>query len=402
MSAVRAEGLKKTFRDRKGDVHAIAGVDLTVQEGELLVLVGPSGCGKTTLLRCLSGLEHATEGRVTIGAQVVFDAKQGVYVPPNKRDIGMVFQKYALWPHMTVRRNVEYPLRARRKKADLHGDRVAQALDSVQCAMLADRIPGELSGGQQQRVALARAIVSNPAVLFLDEPLSNLDALLRLQLREELRLLHRAIKFTGVYVTHDQSEALSLGDRVAVMRAGRIEQLAEPAEVYDRPATPEVAAFLGIRNSFVTRLVDGQWRTDVGPMAGFEPATTGGEYEVFVRPEDIVLREAGAGVQDEVGRNGWSVGVGTVEETLFGGNVIEYVVTVGGQRVAAIAARGRFGCQRGEQVEVIVPPERALVYEDGAIVSPRPHTSRPRLVPREVAVQPAPDTPLRDTAMPGL
>jgi iron(III) transport system ATP-binding protein len=373
MNAVRAEGLRKVFRDRNGEVAAIAGVDLTVQEGELLVLVGPSGCGKTTLLRCLAGLEQATEGRVSIGSEVVFDAGERVFVPPNKRDIGMVFQKYALWPHMTVRRNVEYPLRARRLKEHLKGGSAMRALESVECHALADRIPGELSGGQQQRVALARAIVSNPAVLFLDEPLSNLDALLRIQLREELRLLHREIRFTGVYVTHDQNEALSLGDRVAVMRAGRIEQLAPPAEVYDRPATPEVATFLGIRNRFAVECVDRTWRTAAGELVGFTSPTAAERFDLFARPEDVVLDDPAGPATDGT----WTVGAATVQETLFGGGHHEYVVGLDEDRVIVSAPRGRYAWRPGDPVVVRVRADSALLYSDGALVD-RPSVARPQ------------------------
>jgi iron(III) transport system ATP-binding protein len=241
---VSVRDLSKSFGRRGKEVQVLRDVQLDVTDGELLVLLGPSGCGKTTLLRSLVGLERPDSGRIDLGGACVVDAERGIFVPPYRRDVGMVFQNYALWPHMKVRKNVAYPLRSRGRSAAIHEGRVEEVLDIVQCGHLADRYPPELSGGQQQRVSLARALAARPALLLLDEPLSNLDALLRVELRAQLRLLHRELRFTGVHVTHDQEEAIALGTRVAVMNAGRVEQIGDPIEVYRAPATEYVADFL--------------------------------------------------------------------------------------------------------------------------------------------------------------
>jgi iron(III) transport system ATP-binding protein len=235
----------------------------------------------------------------------------------------------------------------------------------VRCDSLAARIPAQLSGGQQQRVALARAIASDPAVLLLDEPLSNLDALLRIELRDELRILHRDVGFTGVYVTHDQGEALSLGDRVAVMQKGQICQLSTPDQLFDRPATPAVATFLGIRNRFDVRRDGAQWRTADGELRGFSPPGGGDAYEVFARPDALTLEPADAN-GGEAGV--WHVGEGTVAETLFGGDTIEYVIVADGQRLIATAPRGRYTAQPGDRIAVGIVASRALLYDDGALV----------------------------------
>ncbi len=244
MSRVEITNIDKYY----GAQHVVDGLSLVVEEGEFCVLLGPSGCGKTTTLRCVAGLEVPTRGQIRIGADVVTDATRGHSLHPSRRDIGMVFQSYALWPHMNVFANVAYPLRARRKYlGELHG-KVGAALEIVGLSHLARRYPSELSGGQQQRVALARAIVSDPGVLLFDEPLSNLDAQLRQRLREDLRRLHDRARRTALYVTHDHAEALALADRIAIMRDGRIEQVGMPEEVFARPETRYVADFVGYEN----------------------------------------------------------------------------------------------------------------------------------------------------------
>ena len=249
MSDVRLRGLTKRWQG-KPPVTAVDNLDLDVQSGEFLVLLGPSGCGKTTTLRCIAGLETANTGEIHFGDAAVFDAARGVNVPPNKRRIGMVFQSYALWPHMTVRKNIGYPLRAQRTDRATARKWVEETAALVDCDPLLERYPGQLSGGQQQRVAVARGLVARPELVLFDEPLSNLDARLRDQVRTEIHELHGRLGFTAVYVTHDQSEALALGDRLAIMRTGRIEQLATPEEVYEEPATEYVAGFIGMSNRF--------------------------------------------------------------------------------------------------------------------------------------------------------
>ncbi|MBP2231921.1 iron(III) transport system ATP-binding protein [Azospirillum agricola] len=255
MSTIRLDGMSKGFGNGRG----IERLDITVDDGEFFVLLGPSGCGKTTALRCIAGLEEPDGGRILLGDRVVADAGRGLFVPPDKRDIGMVFQSYALWPHMTVNDNVAYPLRARRVGREAVGRAVVGALDRVGLAGYGERYPAELSGGQQQRVALARALAASPRLILFDEPLSNLDAQLRARLRQDLHLVHRETRHTAVYVTHDQTEALALADRVAIMKEGRIEQIGSPDAVFRAPRTRFVAEFVGYENRLAARVlsVDG-------------------------------------------------------------------------------------------------------------------------------------------------
>jgi ABC-type Fe3+/spermidine/putrescine transport system ATPase subunit len=259
---------------------------LSIAKGELLALLGPSGCGKTTTLRILAGLEKADEGRVLI------DGEDVTSQPPEKRGLGMVFQQYAVWPHRTVERNVAYPLERTRLAKDEIASRVREALTLVRLDHLATRAPHQLSGGQLQRVALARALVARPRVLLLDEPLSNLDALLREEMRAEIRSLQRRLSITTVLVTHDQAEALAIADRVAVMNAGRIEQLAAPEEVYAAPSTPFVARFVGGGNVVDARCEGG--RIVVGSSS--LPAPSGapaGNVCLVVRPEHVTPDASG-------------------------------------------------------------------------------------------------------------
>jgi multiple sugar transport system ATP-binding protein len=235
--AVEVRGLKKHYRH--GDVHAVDGVDIETAEGEYLVLLGPSGCGKTTLLRTIAGLEEATEGEVLIGGNVVNG------LPPRARHVAMVFQSYALYPHKTVLDNITFPLKAEKMSREQRGERARWAAGLLDIGHLLERKPRQLSGGERQRVALARALVREPSVFLLDEPLSNLDAKLRASARDELKQFQARLGTTTIYVTHDQAEAMGLGDRIAVMYAGRVRQLGPPREVYQDPADTFVATFLG-------------------------------------------------------------------------------------------------------------------------------------------------------------
>src|SRR5881296_4046773 len=254
---IRIDGVVKRF----GAVTAVDRAELTIEDGELFTLLGPSGCGKTTLLRLLAGFYQPDAGQIRFGDRVVSG------LPPYERNIGMVFQNYALWPHMTVRANVAYGLRLRKLAPAEIETRLAEGLRKVNLVGFESRYPGQLSGGQQQRVALARALVLNPDILLLDEPLSNLDAKIRVQVRAEIRKLQQELGITTVYVTHDQEEALSLADRVAVMRDGQVLQLAPPKTLYERPANRFVADFVGTNN-----FLPGVCR---GPTAGGVAVETG-------------------------------------------------------------------------------------------------------------------------------
>ncbi|TMR06630.1 ABC transporter ATP-binding protein [Actinomadura soli] len=244
MSIVRIDDLTKRF----GGVTAVDRVSLDIGDGEFVALLGPSGCGKTTTLRCVAGLESPDEGSIRLGAGTVVDRSRGYELPPHKRDIGMVFQSYALWPHMSVIQNVSYPLRLKRQRKQAAHARAMETLELVGLAGYASRSVSALSGGQQQRVALARALVREPSVLLLDEPLSNLDAALRTQMRVELKRIHEQTGSTMVYVTHDQEEAVSMSDRIAVMHDGRAVQIGSPREVFDAPSSRWAAEFLGYEN----------------------------------------------------------------------------------------------------------------------------------------------------------
>jgi len=277
---------------RYGSVQALAAVDLDIGDGEFLVLLGPSGCGKSTLLKIIAGLEDPTEGEVYIGGRLAN------YVPPGQRDVAMVFQNYALYPHMTVETNLGFPLRMRRRPKDEVARRVAEVAAFLGLSDKLAKYPDELSGGQRQRVALGRAIIREPVAFLMDEPLSNLDALLRVQMRTELLRLHKRVGRTTVYVTHDQVEAMTMADRIVVLRDGVVQQVGTTAEVYGRPANRFVATFVGSppMNLFPGRIgsVDGS-AVFVGPvrvpLSGPVPdaAATGGEVTLGVRPEAIEL-----------------------------------------------------------------------------------------------------------------
>lgn len=257
-AAVRVERLLKTFTRANGStVTPIDEVSLSIEEGEFLVLLGPSGCGKTTLLRCIAGLEVPDSGSIELLGRRVFERGGGrsVVVPPERRGLGMIFQSYALWPHLTVARNVAYPLEAARVPKAEQKERVQRVLDLVGVAEVAEQVPGRLSGGQQQRVSLARALVGEPSLILFDEPLSNVDAKVREELRLHLLEMQRRIGFTAVYVTHDQVEAMELADRIAVLRDGKIAQLDAPAVIYDQPVSRYVAKFIGTANEITADVV---------------------------------------------------------------------------------------------------------------------------------------------------
>jgi putative spermidine/putrescine transport system ATP-binding protein len=279
--------LQGVIKDYPGGNRALNGVDLSIKPGEFIALLGPSGCGKTTALRSLAGLEQVTDGHILI------DGKDVVDVPANKRDIGMVFQAYSLFPHLTVRENVEFGLRMRKVDATKRKSRAQEALDLVGLSQLSGRYAHQLSGGQQQRVALARALVTRPRVLLLDEPLSALDAKVRVQLRDEIRRIQTELGITTLFVTHDQEEALAVADRVAVMKDGNIEQIGTPEELYTSPTSAFVANFVGLSNQVPAEL-DGGLVTVLGKRLELINAPLpDGPVTAFVRPEDIVLDPKG-------------------------------------------------------------------------------------------------------------
>ncbi len=262
-------------------VRALDALDLDMAPGEMVVLLGPSGCGKTTALRALAGLEDVDAGRVVVGGREVTD------MPTSKRDMGMVFQAYSLFPHLSALDNVAFGLRLRKVSAPERRRRAGEVLELVGLSGLADRYASELSGGQQQRVALARALAIEPSVLLLDEPLSALDAKVRTQLRDEVRRIQQEVGTTTLFVTHDQEEALAVADRVGVMRAGRIEQIGPPEQVYSRPATAFVADFVGLSNQLAGSVRDGRAHVLDASLPLVDPAAHDGEAIVYVRPEDV-------------------------------------------------------------------------------------------------------------------
>ena len=294
---ISVRGLQKSFKSHQGRVDALRSIDLEVSEGEFCVLLGPSGCGKTTTLRCVAGLERPDSGEIEIAGHVVNSPARRIFVPTERRDLGMVFQSYAIWPHMNVFQNVAFPLTQGHKKfpKSAVAEKVRGALKRVQLDGLGDRPATDLSGGQQQRVAMARAMVTEPKILLMDEPLSNLDARLREQMRVELRKITKSIGVTTLYVTHDQAEALSLGDRVCVMNAGEILQIAAPNEVYARPANLFVAQFVGEMN-FVKGKVAGTGKVDsaLGQIAASVPngVSAGADVTLAIRPEHVKVSPA--------------------------------------------------------------------------------------------------------------
>jgi len=289
---IRIEQLKKSFSSRAGKVQALRDVDLAIEPGEFFVLLGPSGSGKTTLLRCVAGLERPDSGEITLGTRVAFSSKQRLFVQAEEREIGMVFQSYAIWPHLTVFENVALPLtQGRRKppKARVR-ERVSEALRLVEMDDYADRPAPLLSGGQQQRVALARALAINPKVLLMDEPLSNLDARLREEVRTKIKKLVGELGVTVLYVTHDQGEAMVLADRIAVMAHGEILQVGNPYELYRNPKSPLVAEFFGSINWIRGKILDKYCvETEIGKLEIDFRGEPNGKVVVGIRPEDMKI-----------------------------------------------------------------------------------------------------------------
>ncbi|MGD0606966.1 MAG: ABC transporter ATP-binding protein [Streptosporangiaceae bacterium] len=341
---VRMEGLSRHY----GPVVALDRLDLTLHPGELIALLGPSGCGKTTTLRLLAGLEDADGGHITVGGKDI------TRVSAAKRDMGMVFQAYSLFPHMTVRQNVAFGLRVRRVDAAKRDRRALEMLDLVGLSTQADRYPTQISGGQQQRVALARALAIEPQVLLLDEPLSALDAKVRAQLRDEIRRIQLEVGITTLFVTHDQEEALAIADRVGVMREGHLEQLAPPIEVYSRPATSFVAEFVGLSNrlSGVVKAGDVIVRGCTLPLV--ERDTADGEAVALIRPEAVTLASRAATESGPL--------VGTVIAVTFLGATSRVTVDLGDTSVMAqLPTSDATELSAGSRVALTIRPDPVLV-----------------------------------------
>jgi iron(III) transport system ATP-binding protein len=322
-----------TYRGAVGEQPVVKGVSLEIPAGKLYTLLGPSGCGKTTTLRCIAGLERPDAGEIAIGGDIVFSSARGIFVPPNERNIGMVFQSYAIWPHMSVFDNVAFPLRHQRPrpaKPEIR-ERVMAALAQVRLDGFAERPAPYLSGGQQQRLALARALVGAPRVLLLDEPLSNLDAKLRDEMRLELREMVERLGITTLFVTHEQIEALTMSDVMAVMKDGIIVQEGTPSEIYAHPQGPFVADFIGKTNFLAGRIRDlapagfALLDTAIGRLAARvrAGAAAGDAVTLAIRPENVALAES----------DGDNIVAGTVETVTYLGNLLDCAVAVGDQRI---------------------------------------------------------------------
>lgn len=365
--------VSKQFGDRHDTEAALNEVSLDVKKGELVVLLGPSGSGKTTLLRCVAGLLEPTAGQISIAGKVVADPSHRLHVPPNKRHLGMVFQNFALWSHMSVRENVEYPLRAQHKGELIRSGQVDRVLDLVQCRHLAKRLPATLSGGQQQRVSLARALVAQPALLLFDEPLSNLDAMLRLELRRQLREIHRRTGFTGIYVTHDQQEALGLANRIAMMEAGKLVQVGRPEELYESPATEFVAEFMGMSNQFSARREGSHWVNPVADLSALDRTDLENAAEVRVRfrptrvrlqspdsqkrhvPDTVVLRDM------------------TIQDSALTGEYVEYTLVFERGEFKARVPHDAPQFAVGTRVDGHLPMRDVAIFPHTSHTQSRPH-----------------------------
>ena len=352
MATVELSSLLKRY----GDTAAVDGLTATIPHGSLICLLGPSGCGKTTTLRLIAGFIDPDGGTIKVGDRVV--SESGRSLPPERRNMSMIFQSYALWPHMTIAENVGYGLRIRKIERAERERRVAAMLDVTRLTPLAPRYPHELSGGQQQRVALARALVVEPETLLLDEPLSNLDANLREEMRFEIRRLHDAFKYTTVYVTHDQAEAMTTADTIMVMNLGRAEQVGSPEDIYQRPSSEFVARFIGGTNILRGAKI-GADLVDCGPVVlrcGQGEFAASGTTAVSVRPHDIVIEAAG----DASGEPGDAEG--TVERQTYLGAHRDYLVTLADGQSVRVVAPLTVDIPVGGRVHLKFPPQncRAL------------------------------------------
>ncbi|HEY4134643.1 MAG TPA: ABC transporter ATP-binding protein [Alphaproteobacteria bacterium] len=360
---ISIKNLHVHYQGAAGNVHAVRGINIEVKQGQFYTMLGPSGCGKTTTLRCIAGLEQPSGGEISINGKVVYSDKSNTIVPPYRRDIGMVFQSYAIWPHLNVFENVAFPLREMKSRPSSEEikRRVMDALKLVQLSGYEDRPAPFLSGGQQQRLALARALVREPAVLLLDEPLSNLDAKLREETRTEIRDLVKRLGITTVYVTHDQIEALTMSDVVAVMDRGLIVQEASPVDIYRQPKVRFVADFIGLTN-FVPGTVkeapvNGSKQGVVETASGVirctlpEGASKGDKVLIVVRPEDVNLIPVGSATTN-------NVITGVVSAAMFMGDSKEYRIQLKDNAAIRLKLHPATEISEGQEVHVELPAER--------------------------------------------
>jgi iron(III) transport system ATP-binding protein len=360
MARIDIAGLTKSYAGRNA-ARAVDGIDLAIADGEVMALVGPSGCGKTTTLQLLAGFLKPDAGTITVGDRVVSSAKH--VVPPEKRRMSLIFQSYAVWPHMTVFENVAYGLQVMKLGRSEVEDRTTKVLQTVRLTDLAHRYPSELSGGQQQRVALARAVVVNPETLLLDEPLSNLDANLREEMRFEIRRIHDTTGITMVYVTHDQTEAMVAADRIALMRAGKIAQVGTAHDIYEKPATAFVATFVGGTNTLPATLVEPHTVEFGGAKLkvrdDFDPAARG-PVTLCIRPHEIGFAEwtgdGGVGYRE----NGTNRLAGTVLRQVYLGDARDYLIDLGGTQIR-VAAPPSIDRTVGSTVHLDVPVDACRI-----------------------------------------
>jgi iron(III) transport system ATP-binding protein len=354
---IRIRSLSKAFRSGTAPVRAVDEVDLQVEEKEFFVLLGLSGSGKTTLLRCVAGLEQPEAGEILLGEQMVSSAERNIFIAPEDRAIGMVFQSYAVWPHMTVFDNVAFSLTHGKRKLPRSKvrDRVRGALELVQLSGLEDRPAPFLSGGQQQRVALARALAVEPKILLMDEPLSNLDARLREEVRDEIRRLAKRLGITVLYVTHDQVEAMALADQIAVMSQGKILQIGAPQDLYDSPLSRAVGEFLGSMNEFAGVIeTESRIAIDLGHLHCAVPNGTSREVIVAIRPEDLELTPAPSGLTNEFSAQ--------LLSRLFLGDMTVYDLSVNGRKLRGKSTAGLRQLEAGSTVYVRFPAEKVKIF----------------------------------------
>jgi iron(III) transport system ATP-binding protein len=347
VASVELKGLTKKY----GPLAVVDDVSLHIEHGNLVCLLGPSGCGKTTTLRLIAGFVEPTEGEILVGGKLI--SSPAATVPPERRNMSMIFQSYALWPHMTVAENIMYGLKLRKMSKDVIAKKLDAILSTTKLAALAQRYPGELSGGQQQRVALARALIVEPETLLLDEPLSNLDANLREEMRFEVRRLHDAYRYTTVYVTHDQSEAMTTADLICVMNGGKIEQAGSPEEIYDRPRSEFVARFIGSSNVLKGKGMDGnrvEFSGVVLQCTG-EKVTPGAATAVSVRPHDVTLHASQPSQTENV------VPATVVRQVFLGGSRDYMVETKDGTQLRTATA-AETNIPHGSTVWLHMPPAR--------------------------------------------